>query len=46
VRSRTLRYLPGTPMYAIGLPLALANTWVAIGWWALLAIFYLLPLHD
>jgi uncharacterized membrane protein len=46
VRSRTARYLPGTPLYAIGLLLALVNTWAAITWWSVLAVFYLLPPTD
>jgi uncharacterized membrane protein len=46
VRDRTRRYLPGTPLYALGIPLAFVNTWVAIGLWSALAFFYLLPIHD
>jgi len=43
VRSRTLRYLPGTPLYALGIALAFVSTWVALAWWGALAALYLLP---
>lgn len=46
VRSRTLRYLPGTPLYAAGIAIALVSTWAALAWWGLLAVFFLLPVHD
>jgi hypothetical protein len=46
VRDRTRRYLPGIPLYALGIPLAFVNTWVAIGLWAALAIFYMLPVQE
>jgi uncharacterized membrane protein len=46
VRDRTLRYLPGPLLYAVGLPLAFVNTWAAMGLWVALAVLYLLPLRD
>jgi uncharacterized membrane protein len=46
VRDRTRRYLPGTPLYALGLPLALVSTWLSLGLWIALAVLYLLPLQD
>ena len=46
VRQRTRRYLPGVPLYAVGLVLALFNTWLAIGWWVALALFYVVPPEE
>jgi hypothetical protein len=46
VRDRTRRYLPGMPLYALGIPLAFVSTWIAIGLWAALAIFYMLPVQE
>ena len=46
VNQRTRRYLPGVPLYAIGLVLALFNTWLAIGWYVALAAFYTLPPEE
>jgi uncharacterized membrane protein len=46
VHQRTRRYLPGTPLYAFGLLLALINTWAAIAWWVALAIFYVIPPEE
>lgn len=43
VRSRTLRYLPGTPLYAAGIALAFVSTWLALAWWSGLTVLYLLP---
>jgi hypothetical protein len=43
VRSRTRRYLPGTPLYAIGIVIALVNTWAALAWWVALAAWFLIP---
>lgn len=46
VRARTRRYIGGPLLYAIGLPLAFINVWIAIGLWSALAIFFLLPLSE
>jgi uncharacterized membrane protein len=46
VRSRTLRYLPGPVLYALGLPLALISPWLTIGLYVALAVLYLLPLQE
>jgi uncharacterized membrane protein len=46
VRDRTRRYLPGTPLYVLGLGLAFISTWLAIGLWSAMAVFYLLPLQE
>lgn len=46
VRTRTRRYLPGTPLYALGMVIALFNTWAAIAWWGGMAVLYLLPTPD
>jgi len=46
LRSRTRRYLPGTPLYALGMVIALVNTYAAIAWWSAIAGLYLLPSRD
>jgi len=46
VRSRTIRYWPGVPLYLVGIGLAFINTWAAISWWGLLAAFYVIPPRD
>jgi uncharacterized membrane protein len=46
VRSRTRRYVGGAPFYAIGVALAFISTWLAIGLWSALALFFLLPLYE
>ena len=46
VRDRTRRYLPGTPLYAVGLGLAFIDTWLAIGLWTAMAAWFLLPLQE
>jgi len=46
LRSRTLRYLPGPLLYAVALPLAFVSPWITLGWYAALAVFWLLPLNE
>jgi len=43
IRSRTLRYLPGAPLYGVTLPLAFITPWISLAMYAALAAFYLLP---
>lgn len=43
VRSRTRRYLPGTPLYAVTLPLTFVTPWISLAMYGALALFYLLP---
>jgi hypothetical protein len=42
-RRRTLQYLPGTPLYALGIAIAFVNTYAAVAFWGLLAVWFLLP---
>jgi uncharacterized membrane protein len=46
IASRTRRYLPGTPFYALTLPLALITPWISLALYAAAAIFYLLFLSE
>jgi uncharacterized membrane protein len=46
VRARTMRYLPGPILYALGLPLALITPWLTLGLYVVLAVLYLLPLQE
>jgi uncharacterized membrane protein len=46
VRDRTRRYLPGVPLYALGIPLAFVNTWLSIALYSALALYFLLPIHE
>jgi uncharacterized membrane protein len=42
-RRRTLQDLPGTPLYALGIAIAFVNTYAAVTFWGLLAVYFLLP---
>ena len=42
-RRRTLQYLPGTPLYALGIAIAFVNTYAAVTFWGVLAVYFLLP---
>jgi uncharacterized membrane protein len=46
IRTRTLRYLPGAPVYALTLPAALITPWLSLGMYAALAILYLTPAPE
>ncbi len=46
VRSRTLRYLPGAPIYALTIPAAYINIDLALAMYAGLAVLYLLPTPE
>jgi uncharacterized membrane protein len=46
VRSRTVRYLPGPILYAVGLPFAFVSPWIPLGIYGALAVFWLLPLTE
>jgi uncharacterized membrane protein len=46
IRSRTRRYLPGTPLYGACVLLTLVNYWIPLVVIAGLAAFYLLPVAD
>lgn len=46
LRQRTRRYLPGTPLYAITMPLAFVSVWLSLGLWALMAALYMLPIEP
>jgi uncharacterized membrane protein len=46
VRQRNRRYLPGTPMYAITIPLAFVSVWISLAIIGGLALFYLLPISS
>ena len=46
IRTRTRRYLPGPLLYGIGLPLAFISPWIALGLYAALAVFWLLPYQE
>jgi hypothetical protein len=47
IRTRSLRFLPGTPLYGITVPLALFVSFkVSLGSFVALAFLYLLPTSD
>jgi TMEM175 potassium channel family protein len=46
VQARTLRYLPGPALYAIGLPLAFISPRLTLGLYVALAVLYLLPMQE
>jgi uncharacterized membrane protein len=46
IRTRTLRYLPGAPLYALTLPAALLTPWLSLGMYAAMAVLYLLPTPE
>ena len=46
IRTRTLRYLPGTPLYALGTGLAFVSPWASLATFAGMAVLYSLPTPD
>ena len=46
IRVRTLRYLPGTPLYAIATGLAFVSPWVSLAMFGAMAALYMLPTPE
>lgn len=46
IRTRTLRYLPGTPMYALATGLAFVSPWASLAMFAGMAALYTLPTPE
>jgi uncharacterized membrane protein len=46
IRSRTRRYLPGPLLYAFPLPLAFISPYIPLAIYAVLAVFWMIPLYE